>query len=109
MSFDNVLYDVTEGVATVTLNRPAVLNAMSIALREDLWMALDVAEADDDVQALLFRGAGDRAFSAGADIGEFGSAPSYVEARQARRDQDLWGRLLHFAKPSVAALHGYAL
>jgi enoyl-CoA hydratase/carnithine racemase len=58
---------------------------------------------------VVFRGAGDRAFSAGADISEFGTAPSYTEARRARLERDLWGRLAHFEKPLIAAVHGYAL
>jgi enoyl-CoA hydratase/carnithine racemase len=78
-------------------------------MRDALWTLLDAAEADDDVGVLVFRGAGDAAFSAGADISEFGTAPSYTEARRARIERDVWGRLLHFPKPTVAAVHGYAL
>ena len=57
----------------------------------------------------VFRGAGERAFSAGADITEFGTAPSYVESRRARRQRDLWGLILSLEVPLIAALHGYAL
>ena len=56
----------------------------------------------------VLRGAGERAFSAGADISEFGTAPSYVEARRARQDRDVWGLMLSITKPLVAAVHGYA-
>jgi enoyl-CoA hydratase/carnithine racemase len=58
---------------------------------------------------VLIRGAGDRAFCAGADVKEFGSAPSLVEARRARRERDLWGAMLDLPKPLVAAIHGWAL
>jgi enoyl-CoA hydratase/carnithine racemase len=104
-----ILYEVRDGVARVTLNRPEVLNAINLQMRDDLWSALDAIEADDEAGVVVFRGAGDRAFSAGADISEFGTAPSYTEARRARLERDLWGRLAHFDKPLIAAVHGYAL
>ncbi|HEX5141403.1 MAG TPA: enoyl-CoA hydratase/isomerase family protein [Dehalococcoidia bacterium] len=104
-----ILYEVRDGVARVTLNRPEVLNAINLQMRDDLWSALDAIEADDEAGVVVFRGAGDRAFSAGADISEFGTAPSYAEARRARLERDLWGRLAHFDKPLIAAVHGYAL
>ena len=84
-------------------------NAINLEMRDALWSLLDAIEADDEVGVVVFRGAGDTAFSAGADISEFGTAPSYIEARRARLERDLWGRLLHFAKPTIAAIHGYAL
>src|SRR3954454_12089970 len=104
-----VLYDSIDGVAFVTLNRPDRLNALNLEMRDELWGVLDVIELDDSVGVAVLRGAGERAFSAGADLSEFGTSPSYVEARDARLERDLWGRLLHFPKPLVAAVHGYAL
>ena len=104
-----VLYEKREGVAWITLNRPEVLNAVNLAMRDDLWVYLHAVRDDPDVRVVVFRGAGDRAFSAGADISEFGTAPSYLEARDARLQRDLWGFLLHLDKPLVAAVHGYAL
>ena len=104
-----VLYEARDGVAWMTLNRPAVHNAIDLELRDALWALLDAAEADDDVGVVIFRGAGGQAFSAGADISEFGTAPSYTAARSSRLERDLWGRILHFTKPTVAAIHGYAL
>src|SRR3954465_4264400 len=105
---DTLLYDVRDGVAFVTLNRPDVLNALNLAMRDELWAALDAIEADPDVGVVLFRGAGERAFSAGADISEFGTSPSYDAARRARLERDLWGRMLHFDKPTIAAISGFA-
>ena len=104
----SVLYEYRQGIAWVTLNRPRVLNAVNLQMRDELWSLLDVIEQDADVGVVIFRGAGS-AFSSGADISEFGTAPSYTEARRARRDRDVWGRLLHCPKPTVAAIHGYAL
>lgn len=96
-------------VAWVTLNRPQVLNAINMEMRDLLWEALHAAERDPEVRAIVFRGAGDKAFSAGADISEFGTAPSFTEARRARRERDLWGFMLGMSKLLVAAIHGYAL
>jgi enoyl-CoA hydratase/carnithine racemase len=96
------------GVAWLTLNRPDVLNAANMAMRDELWSALQAVRDDPEVRVAVFKGAGDRAFSAGADITEFGTAPSYVEARRARHERDLWGLMLSITKPLIAAIHGYA-
>ena len=95
------------GVATLTLNRPAALNAINLAMRDELWGYLDAVAVDPDVRVLLFRGAGPRAFSAGADITEFGTAPSLLAARDARQQRDVWARLERLPVLSIAALHGF--
>ncbi len=97
------------GIAWLTLNRPEVLNAINMAMRDQLWDMMHAAQDDPDVRAVVFRGAGDRAFSAGADISEFGTAPSFAESRRARRERDLWGFMLSLNKVLIAAIHGYAL
>ena len=96
------------GIAWLTLNRPAVLNAVNLAMRDGLWSALLAVRDDPDIRVAVLRGAGDRAFSSGADVSEFGTAPSYVEARRARQDRDVWGLMLALTKPLVAAIHGFA-
>lgn len=97
------------GIAWVVLNRPDVLNALNLRARDELWEIMHAVGADPDVRAVIFRGAGERAFSAGADVSEFGTAPSYVEARRARRERDLWWLMLTQEKLLVAAIQGYAL
>lgn len=97
------------GVAWVTLNRPDVLNAINMEMRDLMWEIMHAVQADPEVRAVVFKGAGERAFSAGADISEFGTAPSYVEARRARRERDLWGLMLSMDEVFVAAIQGYAL
>ena len=94
------------GVASLTLNRPQALNAINLAMRDEIWTYLAAVEADPDVGVLVIRGAGPRAFSAGADITEFGTAPSLLAARAARQVRDLWGRLEHLPLLTIAALHG---
>ncbi len=81
---------------------------MNMAVRDELWSALLAVRDDPDVRVAIFRGAGERAFSSGADVSEFGTAPSYVESRRARSDRDVWGLMLSIMKPMVAAVHGYA-
>ena len=97
-----------EGIARLTINRPDVLNAMNMAVRDELWSALLAVRDDPDVRVALFCGAGHRAFSSGADVSEFGTAPTYVESRRARAERDVWGLMLSIMKPLVAAIHGYA-
>ena len=97
----------TSAVAQITLNRPEALNAINLAMRDELWDYIHAALLDPDVRALIFAGAGPRAFSAGADISEFGSAPSLHDAREARRRRDLWALLEDLPLPTVAALHGF--
>ena len=107
--FQTITYEKDEsGIARLTLDRPDVLNAVNLQMRDELWTAFEAFRDDPDARVLILRGAGS-AFSAGADISEFGTAPSYVESRRARRERDLWGLLLHLPKPIIAAVHGYAL
>ncbi len=103
-----VLYDKpSNAIATITLNRPEALNAINMAMRDDLWTFIHAALIDPDVRVLIFRGEGPRAFSAGADISEFGTAPSLHESREARRQRDLWALLEDLPIPTIAALHGF--
>jgi enoyl-CoA hydratase/carnithine racemase len=107
--FQTVIYDKQGEVAWLTLNRPDVLNAVNLQMRDELWTIMEAARDDPDLRVLIIKGAGERAFSAGADISEFGTAPSVVEARRARRERDLWGLMLSLPLSLVAAIHGFAL
>ncbi len=102
-----VLFDIDDrGVATITLNRPDRLNAINLEMRDLLWTYLEACRDTPDVRVILFRGEG-RSFSAGADISEFGTAPSIVDARRARHDRDVWGELLAHRCITIARMHGY--
>ena len=108
MSQSFVAYDKPfSGVASITLNRLEALNAINMAMRDDLWTFIQAALLDPEVRVLIFRGEGPRAFSAGADISEFGTAPSLHESREARRLRDLWALLEDLPVPTIAALHGF--
>jgi enoyl-CoA hydratase/carnithine racemase len=104
---DLVLFDVdARGVATITLNRPERLNAINLQMRDLLWDYLEACRDMPDVRVIVFRGEG-RAFSAGADISEFGTAPSVIAARRARHQRDVWGLLLDHRCATVARMHGF--
>ncbi len=102
-----VLYEKRDGKAYITLNRPRALNAYNIAMRDGLYQVLGAVRDDPDVRVVVLRGAGDRAFCAGADLTEFLTAESPTLARKARWDRDVWGLFLSIEKPMFAALHGF--
>jgi enoyl-CoA hydratase len=104
-----VEYEVDGAVAIVTLNRPDARNAINAAAREGLVAAMVRADADPGVRAIIVRGAGDRAFSAGADVREPDSAPSLVAARAARQAPQFTDVIAATATPTIAAIHGYCL
>src|SRR3990170_4419130 len=93
-------------VLVLTINRPEVRNALNGEVREALWAALDEAEADAGVKALVITGAGDKAFVAGADIREL-KERTPVGHLAATRTLDL--KIGGLSKPVVAAVSGYAL
>jgi len=108
-TFTTLIYQKDGAIAWVTLRRPETLNAVNLQMRDELWEVLHALREDPQVAVAIFKGAGDRAFSAGADISEFGTAPSVVEARRARRERDVWGYMLAIEKPLIAAIHGFTL
>lgn len=106
MSFVEV--DRDGDVLHITLNRPERLNAVHLPMRDELWGVLNLVRDDPTIRVAVLTGAGDRAFSAGADITDFGTAPSVIEARDARLDRDLWGLMAELEIPLVAAIRGFA-
>ncbi len=108
-NFQAIIYEKRDGIGYVTLNRPKVLNAYNLQMRDELYQVLAAIKSDAEVQVVIFRGAGERAFCAGADLSEFLTAPSPVVAKQARWERDVWGLFLSINQPLIAALHGYVL
>lgn len=107
-AFRTIVFDKEGSVARLALNRPERLNAYSVAMRDDFAEALHLVAEDDEIGALMITGNG-RAFCAGADLSEFGTAPSQVIARNARWQRDVWGQLIRLDKPIVVAVHGYCI
>lgn len=101
---DDVLYEKREGWALITLNRPVVLNAINWSIQRRLMAALQRAENDDAVKALVLTGAG-RAFSAGGDIQS--TPPTDNDPTPSAMDINM--KLWRMPKPSIAAVHGYAV
>ena len=106
--FETLIYEKEGGVARISLDRPDVLNAYNIQMRDDFSEALSAVADDPEARALLITGEG-RGFCAGADLTEFGSAPSQVIARQVRWQRDVWGQMINMDKPIVVAVHGYCI
>lgn len=108
MNFECIIYEKKEGVATIKLNRPKVLNAMNKQLWLDFQTALDDVRNDPEIKALIITGEG-RAFSTGADLKE-----SKNRSLEDYRDyletlQEASRRIIRFEKPTIAAINGYAL
>ena len=107
-----VTCDVSERIATLTLNRPSKLNAINYAMVDTLLGLLDDIEADHRVGAIIITGAGDRAFSAGGDIHEFSDSvrqgPLVAVREFVKRGQAMTARMEAFPKPIIAAVNGIA-
>jgi enoyl-CoA hydratase len=107
--FETIVYEKRDGTASITLDRPKALNAYNIKMRDELYEVLGAVRGDPEVLVVILKGAGEKAFCAGADLTEFLTAPAPVFARQARFARDVWGLFLDVEKPFIAALHGYVL
>ncbi|WP_372836471.1 enoyl-CoA hydratase-related protein [Pontibacterium sp.] len=110
MSYECILVDVKDGVGTITLNRPKVMNALNVTLTREVGEAIDALEADDAVGCILLTG-GDQVFAAGADIKEM-KDQSFVDLYQ--KDfpyiqRDCWRAIDDARKPVIAAVAGFAL
>ena len=107
--FETIIYQKQANIAYVTLNRPQALNVYNLKMRDELYQILGAIKDDAEVRVVVFQGAGERAFCAGADLTEFLTAPSPLIARQVRWERDVWGLFLSLPQPLIAALHGYVL
>lgn len=108
--WENVLYRVARGVATITLNRPEARNALDQGLLDDLRQALRHAREDARARAIVLTGAGDKAFCAGGDLGSFFSTESPLENHHRRGGlRELFEELAELGKPVIAAVNGHAL
>lgn len=111
MTYENILYSVEGAVARVTVNRPDKMNALNHATITELGAAFDAARDDDAVRAVVVTGAGDKAFVAGADIGELRAQAGNARgaADLAAYGQEVFRKLEHLGKPSIAMVNGFAL
>lgn len=105
----HILYQVADGIATVTINRADVLNALSAVTMRELDDVFAAAGADEQVRILILTGAGEKAFVSGADIAELSVLDPVGGRRMAEFGQSVLRRLETMGKPSIAAVNGYAL
>ena len=106
MSYEFINVDQTDRVAIITLNRPEVLNALSLGLAREVDQAVTEIESDDSIGAIIMTGSGDRAFSAGADIHENREKNAEERAAGAEERSDYTWHLATATKPVVGAING---
>jgi len=108
MSYECIIYDKSQGIATIKLNRPKVLNAMNKQLWLDVQAALEDAKKDSQIQVLVVTGEG-RAFSTGADLKESKTRTLEAYREYLEELQEASRKIIRFEKPTIAAINGYAL
>ena len=109
LNYENIIVEKAEGVGTVTLNRPDVLNAISRGMYREIGDALADMEADPAVRAIVFTGMGERAFSAGADIKEAARIASDPAAAASQSPgPDISWHVASCVKPTIGAINGLA-
>lgn len=109
MEYQNILCEVVDGVATVTVNRPEKLNALNGQTIGELDVCLADLAASVAARVVVLTGAGPKAFVAGADIGELADLSAAQAHTLARKGQALMDRIEHLGKPVIAAVNGFAL
>ena len=109
MSYENILFEKKDGIATITFNRPKVLNALNRKTVEELQSALLDARDDASVRVLILTGAGEKAFVAGADIGELSQQTPVNGKDFSLFGQGVFHLLETIGKPSICAINGFAL
>ncbi len=109
MVYSSIELTSTDGIATLTFNRPKALNALNTVLLEELSSALDSIKQDETIRVLILTGAGEKAFIAGADITEIATLTPLAAKNFAQIGQDTISKLQGLAIPVIAAVNGYAL
>ena len=109
--FQNILLDKQDGIATITINRPEVRNALDTKTREELLSAVEDVTQDNDIKVVIFTGAGEKAFIAGADITVFKelNPPGILDFSYTLGNMGLFQKIRQLDKPTLAAVNGYAL
>jgi enoyl-CoA hydratase len=109
MDFDTLLLLEQDAVATITVNRPASLNALNAQMFADLKAAFAELAGREDIRAIVIRGAGERAFVAGADIKEMADMEAAAAEQRSWNGMQLYDQIRHQPQPVIASVHGYAL
>lgn len=109
MNFQNLLLSISDEIATITINRPAKLNALNALTLEELDIVFNNIKKDDTVKVIILTGAGEKAFVAGADIFELKECDGKSGKEFARKGQKVFDLIENLGKPVIAAINGFAL
>jgi len=109
MEYNNIIFTVRESIATITFNRPEILNALSAEALKEFSHALDEINADEDIRALILTGAGEKSFVAGVDIKEFPTFNALKAKSFSETGHILMNKLKELPIPVIAAVNGFAL
>ncbi len=109
MEYKNILLNIEDQIATITFNRPKVLNAMNYEVVTEIYDAVSACASNDQIRALIFTGAGDKAFVAGADISQMQNASPVDILKMMEMGHKTMRLIETLPKPSIAAVNGFAL
>jgi enoyl-CoA hydratase/carnithine racemase len=109
MTFENILFEKKNSIAYVTVNRPKVLNALNMATMEELRAAFTDIKNDAGVRVAILTGSGEKAFIAGADIGELAKHDAVRGKEYTHRGQSVLDLIENLGKPVIACINGFAL
>ena len=109
MNFENILLEKKNSIAYVTVNRPKVLNALNMATMEELRAAFHDIKNDAAIRVVIFTGAGEKAFIAGADIAELAKHDAVSGKEYTHRGQSVLNLIENLGKPVIACINGFAL
>jgi enoyl-CoA hydratase len=109
MAYDNIIFQVEDGISTITFNRPETLNALNSELLKEFSQALDEIAANEDIRVLILTGAGEKSFVAGADISELATFNALQAKRFSERGHFMMNKLQELPIPVIAAANGFAL
>lgn len=109
MAFENIIYDLTDGIVTITINRPKALNALNKATVQEIEQCVDQIATDKNVQVVIITGAGDKSFVAGADIKEMAPYGPSESADWAAYGAAVITKIEKLPQPVIAAVNGFAL
>ena len=109
MSYQTLLFDIRDGIAFVTINRPDKLNALNDQVMEELGQAADRFATESDIKGAILTGAGPKSFVAGADISDLSKQGPFDGKARAQRGQGVLRRIETCGKPVIAAINGFAL
>jgi enoyl-CoA hydratase len=109
MAYENIIFQIDSGIATIIFNRPKALNALNSALLDELSQALDEVAADENIRVLVLTGSGDKAFVAGADINQLAACNPLTAKDFAQKGHTIIGKLQKLPIAVIAAVNGFAL